>query len=72
MPTRRLGTRRFRTAIIRPPAGTDWRARLAAADAEMAADYREARAPSAAWPDRAPDCVPIAPTELASTSSGQG
>lgn len=47
MPTRRLGTRRFRTAIIRPPAGTDWRARLAAADAEMAADYREARAPSA-------------------------
>lgn len=47
MPTRRLGSRRFRTAIIRPPAGTDWRARLAAADAEMAADYREARAPSA-------------------------
>ncbi|WP_019015270.1 lysophospholipid acyltransferase family protein [Elioraea tepidiphila] len=47
MPTRRLGSRRFRTAIIRPPAGTDWRARLAAADAELAADYREARAPSA-------------------------
>ena len=47
MPTRPLGSRRFRTAIIRPPAGTDWRARLAAADAELAADYREARAPSA-------------------------
>jgi 1-acyl-sn-glycerol-3-phosphate acyltransferase len=47
MPTRRLGSRRFRTALIRPPAGTDWRARLAAAEAEMAADFREARAPSA-------------------------
>jgi 1-acyl-sn-glycerol-3-phosphate acyltransferase len=47
MPTRRPGSRRFRTAIIRPPAGTDWRARLAAAEAELAADYREARAPSA-------------------------
>lgn len=32
----------------------------------------EARATCAAWPDRAPDCVPIAPTELASTSSSQG
>lgn len=32
----------------------------------------EARETCAAWPDRAPDCVPIAPTELASTSSGQG
>ncbi|MCS6921408.1 MAG: 1-acyl-sn-glycerol-3-phosphate acyltransferase [Elioraea sp.] len=47
MSPRRLATRRFRTALIRPPAGTDWRARLAAHEAELAADYREARAPSA-------------------------
>ena len=46
MSPRRLTTRRFRTALIRPPAGTDWRARLAAHEAELAADYREARAPS--------------------------
>lgn len=47
MPIRRSGPRRFRPALIRPPAGTDWRARLAAAaEAELAADYREARAPS--------------------------
>jgi 1-acyl-sn-glycerol-3-phosphate acyltransferase len=43
MSPKRLSVRRFRTSIIRPPEGTDWRGRMAEAEREMARDFAEAR-----------------------------
>lgn len=43
----RKAPRRLRARIIRLPANTDWRARLAAAEAAAEAEFRDARAP--AW-----------------------
>lgn len=43
MPPKRLSGRKFRTSIVRPPEGTDWRARMAEAEREMARDFAEAR-----------------------------
>jgi len=40
---RRLAVRKFRTAIVRPPAHTDWRERMAEAERSMARDFAEAR-----------------------------
>jgi 1-acyl-sn-glycerol-3-phosphate acyltransferase len=47
MSPKRLSVRRFRTSIIRPPEGTDWRGRMAEAEREMARDFSEARGFSA-------------------------
>ncbi|MCU0986702.1 MAG: 1-acyl-sn-glycerol-3-phosphate acyltransferase [Acetobacteraceae bacterium] len=44
MSPKRLSVRKFRTSIIRPPEGTDWRGRMAEAEREMAQDFAEARA----------------------------
>lgn len=41
---RRLAVRRFRTALVRPPARTDWRERMAEAERRAARDFAEARA----------------------------
>jgi len=41
---RRLAVKRFRTALVRPPAHTDWRERMAEAERSMARDFAEARA----------------------------
>jgi 1-acyl-sn-glycerol-3-phosphate acyltransferase len=43
MAPRRLAVRKFRTSIVRPPAGTDWRERMAEAERQMARDFAEAR-----------------------------
>lgn len=43
MSPKRLAVRKFRTSIIRPPASTDWRERMAEAEREMAKDFAEAR-----------------------------
>jgi 1-acyl-sn-glycerol-3-phosphate acyltransferase len=43
MAPKRLAVRKFRTSIVRPPAGTDWRERMAEAEREMARDFAEAR-----------------------------
>ena len=43
MSPKRLSVRKFRTSIIRPPEGTDWRERMAEAEREMAKDFAEAR-----------------------------
>lgn len=43
MSPKRLSVRKFRTSIIRPPEGTDWRGRMAEAEREMARDFAEAR-----------------------------
>lgn len=43
MAPKRLSVRKFRTSIIRPPEGTDWRERMAEAEREMARDFAEAR-----------------------------
>jgi 1-acyl-sn-glycerol-3-phosphate acyltransferase len=40
---RRLAVKRFRTAIVRPPAHTDWRERMAEAERSAARDFAEAR-----------------------------
>jgi 1-acyl-sn-glycerol-3-phosphate acyltransferase len=40
---RRLAVKKFRTAIVRPPAHTDWRERMAEAERSMARDFAEAR-----------------------------
>jgi len=44
---KRKGPRRLRSRLIRLPANTDWRARLAAADAAAEAEFLDARRP--AW-----------------------
>lgn len=40
---RRLAVKRFRTALVRPPAHTDWRERMAEAERSAARDFAEAR-----------------------------
>lgn len=43
MSPKRLAVKKFRTSILRPPAHTDWRERMAEAEREMAKDFAEAR-----------------------------